>query len=116
MPEHPHQSEQPSQPEYRPQPYGQPYPALPQPHPQGTIVLVLGILGFVVGLCAPFAWYFGSKALKEIQATGIRYSNEDQIRVGRVLGMVVSIIAIVGLVFLAVFVILAIIAANSTQG
>ena len=112
MPEQPYPSEQP---DYRPQPYGQPYPALPQPHPQGTLVLVLGILGFFVALCAPFAWYFGSRALKEIQASGNRYSNEDQIRVGRILGMIVTIIAIVGLVFLAVFVIIAIIAASSTQ-
>ena|SRR5690242_8438999 len=100
---------------YQPQPYGQPYPALPQPHPQGTVVLVLGIVGFFVTLCAPFAWYFGSKALKEINASGVRYSNEDQIRVGRVLGMIVSILAIVGLVFGLVFVIIAAVIAVSSR-
>src|SRR5689334_20342922 len=77
------------QPAYEQPIYGRPYPALPQPHPQGTIVLVLGILGFVVTLCAPIAWYLGSKALKEIRASGARYSNEDLLRVGRILGMVV---------------------------
>lgn len=98
---------------YQPQPYGQPYPALPQPHPQGTIVLVLGILGFFVTICAPFAWYFGSKALKEIQASGVRYSNEDQIRIGRILGMIISILAIIGIVFALIVVIIAAIAANA---
>ncbi len=103
-------SDQPFQP-YQPQPYGQPYPALPQPHPQGTTVLVLGILGFVVTLCAPFAWYIGSKALTEIQTSGVRYSNEDQIRVGRLLGMIITILAVIGLVFGVIFLIIAVIAA-----
>jgi hypothetical protein len=98
---------------HQPQSYGQPYPALPQPHPQGTTVLVLGILGFFVTLCAPFARYVGSKALKEIQASGARYSNEDQIRVGRVLGMIISILAIIGLVFGLIFLIIAAIAATT---
>lgn len=105
-------SDQPFQP-YQPQSYGQPYPALPQPHPQGTTVLVLGVLGFFVTLCAPFAWYIGSKALKEIEASGARYSNEDQIRVGRVLGMIITILAIIGLVFALIFLIIAAIAATS---
>jgi hypothetical protein len=105
-------SDQPFQP-YQPQSYGQPYPALPQPHPQGTTVLVLGVLGFFVTLCAPFAWYIGSKALKEIQTSGTRYSNEDQIRVGRVLGMIITILAIIGLVFALIFLIIAAIAATS---
>jgi hypothetical protein len=107
-------SDQPFQP-YQPQPYGRPYPALPQPHPQGTAVLVLGILGFFVTLCAPFAWYLGSKALKEIQASGARYSNEDQIRVGRVLGMIITILAIIGLVFAVIFLIIAAIAATTSR-
>ena len=108
-------SDQPYQQPYQPQPYGQPYPALPQPHPQGTVVLVLGILGFFITLCAPFAWYFGSKALKEIQASGVRYSNEDQIRVGRILGMIISILAIIGLVFGLIFVIIAAVLAATSR-
>lgn len=109
-------SQPPSQPQpSQPQPYGRPYPALPQPHPQGTVVLVLGIVGVFVTLCAPFAWYFGSKALKEINASGVRYSNEDQIRIGRVLGMIISILAIVGLVFGLVLVIIAAVIAASSR-
>src|SRR5689334_19828012 len=118
-------SDQPQQPEYE-QPalgqpgydrpiYGRPYPALPQPHPQGTVVLVLGILGCFVTVCAPIAWYLGSKALREIQASGARYSNEDLLRAGRIIGMIVTILAIVGLVFLVIFVIIAAIAATATS-
>jgi len=102
-------SDQPYPSEYQPQPYGQPYPALPQPHPQGTTVLVLGILGVVVALCGPFAWYLGSKALAEIKASGAHYSNEDQIRIGRVLGMIVTILAILALLFVVVLAIIALI-------
>lgn len=46
---------------YQGVPYPQPYGALPE-HPQGTVILVLGIVGFFATICAPIAWYLGSKA------------------------------------------------------
>lgn len=83
-----------------PQAYGQPYPPVPQEHPQGTTILVLGILGFfVVGLCAPFAWYLGSKALNDGRATGVLYSNQQSIVIGRVLGIIMTILMILVVVF-----------------
>jgi hypothetical protein len=105
-----------NQPAQPPVPPG-PYPTLRPAHPQGTTVLVLGILGLVFGICAPFAWYFGSRARNEIRASGVRYANEDQIAIGRVLGMIVTIVLIVGVVFLVVLAaIIAIVAATgSTQ-
>jgi small-conductance mechanosensitive channel len=78
--------------------YGQPYPAVPQEHPQGTTVLVLGIVGLFVGICAPFAWVMGNRALKEIRGSSGRYANEQQIVIGRILGMIVTILMIVTLV------------------
>lgn len=87
-----------------PNPYGgQPYPMAPQEHPQGTTVLILGILGFVVGVTAPFAWYIGSRSMKEIRASGQTYANESQLNIGRILGMIVTILYLVGLVFFVVF-------------
>ena len=74
-----------------PVPYSQPYGALPE-HPQGTTILVLGIVGIFTAVCAPIAWVLGSKAKKEIAASGMSYSNESNINIGRVLGMVFSII------------------------
>jgi hypothetical protein len=80
-----------------PTPYGQPYGAPPREHPQGTLILIFGIIGIFVTIFAPIAWYLGSKAKKEIQASGLQYSNEPNVNAGRILGMVFSII---GLVFI----------------
>jgi hypothetical protein len=104
--------------QYPPVPgYGQPYPPAPREHPQGTTVLVLGILGFfVVGLCAPFAWYMGSKALREIRETGVHYSNEQHIVIGRILGIVMTILLLAFLVFFLVFAVILVIAATATGG
>ena len=71
--------------------YGHPY-GVPMEHPQGTLILILGILGLVTGLAAPVAWYLGSKTRKEIAASGVAYSNEGNIKAGHILGMVMSII------------------------
>jgi hypothetical protein len=88
--------------------YGQPYGAVGQEHPQGTIVLVLGIVGIFVGICAPIAWYMGNKALADIRSSGVGYSNESQIKTGRILGKVFTIlyIAFIVLYIVAVVVIL----------
>jgi hypothetical protein len=74
--------------------------------PQGTLILIFGIVGIFISLFAAIAWYLGANAIKEIRATGIRYSNESNIDTGRLLGKIVTIIALVGLaiVFLIWFV------------
>ena len=59
---------------------------------------MLGIVGLFVTICAPIAWYMGSKAQKEIAASGQHYSNEQNIKIGKIMGMVLSILAIVGIV------------------
>jgi hypothetical protein len=99
-----------------PQPYGQPYQAVAPEHPQGTTILVLGIVGLFFTICAPIAWFMGSKALKEIKASGITYSNEQQIVIGRILGMVLTIIALVALVFMIIFFIIIAITAATQAG
>jgi hypothetical protein len=93
--------------------YVQPYGALPE-HPQGTAILVLGIVGLFVTICAPIAWYMGSKAQKEIAASGYRYANEQNIKIGKILGMVLTILAIVGIVIFVIIMIIAIIAAAAS--
>jgi len=70
-----------------------------QEHPQGTTVLVLGILGLVVcQILGPFAWSMGNKALKEIDASGVVYSNRGSIQAGRICGIVASVLLVVTLV------------------
>jgi hypothetical protein len=83
---------------YGQQPYGQSYGVATQEHPQGTMIFVLGIVGIFVGVCAPIAWYLGNKTLREIAASGTSYSNESQIKTGRMLGKVFTIIYIVFIV------------------
>jgi short subunit fatty acids transporter len=72
---------------------------------------VLGLLAWVAcAITGPFAWSMGNKALREIDANPTAYSNRTMVVVGRVLGIVATILgglAIVGfgaLIVLAVFV------------
>jgi hypothetical protein len=97
---------------YQPAPYGQGYSAPAGDHPQGTTILVLGIVGIFFTICAPIAWYLGSRALKEIKASGTTYNNEQQIVIGRTLGIIFSILAIIGLVIAVFFVIVALVATS----
>ena len=87
--------------EYGQQPYGQPgYGISAQPygvapdHPQGPLILVFGIAGFFFGIFGPVAWFMGSRALKEIRATGAHPANEQFIVIGRILGIIVSVLMI----------------------
>jgi len=90
--------------------YGQPgYGYAPQPHPQGTTVLVLGILGLVVCFIAGIvAVVMGNRALKEIDANPGAYNNRQNIVIGRILGIigivlqVLGILLYLGLIFYAV--------------
>jgi hypothetical protein len=99
-----------------PMPYGQqPYGAPPQEHPQGTMILIFGILGIFITIFAPIAWYLGNKAKKDVQMSGVQYSNEQNISIGRMLGKVFTIIAIVSIVLVIIFwIVIAVVA--STQG
>jgi hypothetical protein len=58
-------------------------------HPNGTTVLVLGILALVVcPVTGIFAITMGGRALKEIDADPGAYANRQSVVVGRVLGIV----------------------------
>jgi hypothetical protein len=99
-----------------PMPYGQqPYTMPPvQEHPQGTLILIFGILGIFITIFAPIAWYLGNKAKKDIQTSGIQYSNEQNISIGRMLGKIFTIIAIVSIVFVIILWIVIAIAASTS--
>jgi hypothetical protein len=98
-----------------PMPYGQqPYTMAPsQEHPQGTMILIFGILGIFITIFAPIAWYLGNKAKKDIQMSGVQYSNEQNISIGRMLGKIFTIIAIVSIVLVIIFwIVIAVVAAG----
>jgi hypothetical protein len=74
-------------------------------HPQGTTILVLGILSLVVcGLLGPFAWAMGTKAMHEMDASPGVWSNRGNVTAGRICGIISSCLLIAGVAFLIVFV------------
>jgi hypothetical protein len=101
-------------PPYGQNPYQGGYGVAPQPHPQGTTVLVLGILGILVcGICAIIALVLGNRALKEIDANPAAYSNRQNVVIGRILGIVGVILWALGIIAYAIFIFAAIGSANS---
>ena len=79
-------------------------------HPKGQTILILGILGLVC--CGPLgiaAWVMGNKAQAEIAAG--QYAETSGVKIGRILGMIATILMIVGAVFYLLFFVL--LAANS---
>jgi len=75
-----------------------------QEHPKTTTVLVLGILGFFIPILGPFAWSAGNNALRE--CTQGWYIANDQLKLGRVFGIVCTILLIVEIVVTAILLII----------
>jgi hypothetical protein len=86
-------------------------------HPRTTTVLVLGILSLVVcGVLGPFAWSMGNTALREIDAsyrTGRPLGGRETVNVGRILGIVGTVLLVLGV--LAGLGVVALAAASSTS-
>lgn len=63
--------------------------------------LVLGILSVVFcPLCAPFAWYFGRRAERLVDASGGMLSGRGEATAGKILGIVMTILMILGILLL----------------
>lgn len=98
-----------------PGPYGpppqQPYWVRPPDHPQSTTVLILGILG--LALCqvlGPFAWVMGNRVVREIDAAGGRVGGREQANIGRILGIVSSVLLIAVVAFFGLTIVAQIVA------
>ena len=84
---------------------------VPQPHPKGTQILVLGILSIVlscgvIGLVLGIITMVQSKpVLAEIDANPAAYNNRQQVNIGRILGIVGLIIGIVSIIFWIIYII-----------
>jgi hypothetical protein len=82
---------------YGPPPAGQFGAAIE--HPQGTTILVLGILGLVVcQVIGPIAWAMGARAQKEIDLDPARYTNRGNVVAGKILGIVATVLLVVSVV------------------
>ncbi|GAA2209138.1 hypothetical protein GCM10009850_045960 [Nonomuraea monospora] len=87
-----------SYPNYGPGNYGPP----PQSHPNGTVILVLGIVSLVACMfTGPFAWSMGNKALREIDESGYYYENRGMVQAGRICGIIGTVLLIITFCFVA---------------
>jgi hypothetical protein len=67
-------------------------------------VLVLGILAIVVcGLIGPFAWGMGNRVVGEIETSGGQWGGGTEATIGRVLGIVATVLLVVGVLFFVLF-------------
>ena len=107
-----------------PQPgFQQPNYGMQQKEPQATTALVLGIVGlssivFCVGvllILSPFAWSLGSKSLKEIEASRGALGGADQARAGMIMGIIGTVILVLGILAIAALVAVAIASAGSSN-
>jgi hypothetical protein len=67
---------------------------------EGTTILILGILGVTCcGICAPIAWVMGNSGMKAIDAGRADPSQRSNTSVGRILGIIGTVLLILGLLF-----------------
>jgi hypothetical protein len=89
-------------------PYGPPPPPRPIPpkHPDAVTVLVLGVIAVAAfPLTGPFAWVIGARARREIDDNPGRWSGEDEVKVGYVLGIVGTVLLVLAVLAIAFVVI-----------
>ena len=78
-------------------------------------MLILGILGIVVcGFIAPFAWRMGKRTVDEIDASQGRLGGRGSAQAGYILGLIGTVLLGLGLLFLVVVVVIAIIGAATS--
>jgi hypothetical protein len=79
---------------------------------QATTILVLGILSLVLcQVLGPFAWVMGNKELAGIDAGRRAPENRGTAQAGRILGIISTVLLIIGVAFLVIMGIVILIAA-----
>jgi hypothetical protein len=103
-----------STPHDRPAVPGVPPAPLPT-HPKASLALWLGVAGLggsfllVPLVLGPFAWFYGVRARREIAAAPSRWSGSGDATAGMVLGIVDTVLLVLGLLALGAFVMLALV-------
>jgi len=81
-----------------------PPPAAQGSSSQATMALVLGIVGIVCcGLAAPVAWWMGQKELAAIDAGTNPESGRGLATAGKILGIIGTILLVLGLIWMIGF-------------
>ena len=95
----------------------------PQDHPNASTAMVLGIIAVVGGVscglplfAAPFAWWLGAKAKREIDAAGGQWGGRGNAQAGFVLGIIGTVLLVLGIAAIVVFVILGVSGAFDETG
>ncbi len=76
-----------------------------RPH-RGVLILVLGILGFFCFILGIAAWIMGKADLAAMDAGEMDPSGRGLTNAGKILGMIFTILAIIGLVLQVVLIVL----------
>jgi uncharacterized membrane protein YjgN (DUF898 family) len=71
------------------------------------IVALVGVVvcGGITLVLSPFAWAMGSRALHDIDAEPGRYGGRDKANAGRILGIIGTVLLVLGFLLVVVFVI-----------
>jgi hypothetical protein len=82
---------------------------------RGTLILILGICSLVVAPIpfGPIAWFLGNADLKEIRAGHMDPEGESSTQIGRILGMVATLLFLFAMLAICVVVGIIAIAANA---
>jgi hypothetical protein len=81
---------------------------------QATTVLVLGILSLVVcQILGPIAWVMGNNELAGIDAGRRPPQNRGTAQAGRILGIISTVLMIIGVAFLFIFLVIGLVASTS---
>ena len=81
---------------------------------QATTVLVLGILSLVLcQILGPIAWVMGNNELAGIDAGRRPPQNRGTAQAGRILGIISTVLMIIGVVFLVIFLFIGLVASTT---
>ncbi|MRK00546.1 DUF4190 domain-containing protein [Aeromicrobium sp. S22] len=82
-------------------------------HPNATTAMVLGIVGVAGGLmcwlpllASPFAWFFGRKAMREIDESHGQLQGRSEAKAGFVLGIIGSVLLALAIAFVLLIIVL----------
>ncbi len=81
-------------------------PAIPvaQENSKATMAVVFGVLGIICcGLLAPVAWYLANGELEQINAGRIAESNRGMAQAAKILGIIGTILLVLGLLWILFF-------------
>jgi hypothetical protein len=91
--------------------YAGPYGATAREHPDGTTILVLGLVGLgallfcglITMVVSPLAWFKGSRARKEIAAQPeVQFANAGNITAGWICGIIGTCLIALGFIVLVI--------------